>query len=68
MKTPRGFKYGTRLKASVAFDTELFKAICKRCKNTNQSFSVVVNDLIKCGLLDIEESERDEPQPEITVQ
>jgi hypothetical protein len=61
MKTPQGFKDGPRLKISIALDPELFKAICKRCKATEKSFSSVANDLIKCGLLDIEESERDEP-------
>jgi hypothetical protein len=60
MKTPRGYHDGTRLKVSVAFDPELFRAICRRCKDTNKSFNFIVNDLIKCGILCVEESERDE--------
>jgi hypothetical protein len=60
MKTPRGYKDGTRLKVSVAFEPNVLRAICRRCRSTNKPFNFVVNDLIKCGLLDVEESERDE--------
>jgi hypothetical protein len=56
---PRGvLTKGGMVKLSVVFDPVVFKKIKKRSRN--KGFSATVNDLLKCGLLDIEESEMDD--------
>ena len=63
IKSPLGRKIqnGEYTKIAVSFRTDLFRKLCRRCEESDKMFSFVVNDLVRCGLLCVEESERDEP-------
>jgi hypothetical protein len=54
-------KDGKGIKIAVKFKPELFERINKRATKQRKNFSEIVNDAVSCGLLDLEESERDEP-------
>ena len=60
VKLPKGYKDGQVVKIAVGLDPELFERVCGRAKDTNISFSQTVRDLLKCGLLCIEESIADD--------
>jgi hypothetical protein len=61
MKLPEGQRCGSRIKIAVKLDVETFQRLKARAKRDGRMFSEVVNDCCKCGLLDLEDSERDEP-------
>jgi hypothetical protein len=65
-KAPTGVKTKAgMIKLSVTFDPVVFNKLKKRSRNSK--FSDTVNDLLKCGLLCIEESERDDELPAMEV-
>ncbi len=51
-------------KVAISFPEGLFKTIDARAKAAKTSFSAEVVDLVKCGLLDVQESEALEPNTE----
>jgi peptide subunit release factor RF-3 len=60
-RQPKGTPEGTGLKIAVKFNPELFKRISERAVKHKKSFSQMVNETCECGLLDLEESEADDP-------
>ena len=47
--------------ARIRIKPELFDRLKARATERKVRFSSVVNDVIECGLFDLEEQERDEP-------
>jgi hypothetical protein len=47
---------------AIAIPDELFEKIAKRAKDDNVPFTVKAVELLSCGILDYEESERFEPE------
>lgn len=65
IKYPTGFP--TRegfIKIAVEFPNPLFLDIIKMAQKENRGFSQMVVELVKCGKLDLEESDKHEPQKE----
>ena len=60
IKSPLGRRIGNHTKVAVSFETDLFRKLCRRCEESDKMFSFVVNDLVRCGLLCVEESENDD--------
>jgi hypothetical protein len=60
----RGHPEGDKLKVACSFDTRLFLRIRKRAEKEKRSFTSMVEELCKVGLLDLEESDRLEPHKE----
>ena len=58
IKYPKGYPSGSNTKIAVGFPTELFKAIVEMAKQENKTFNTMVVELVKCGKLDLEESDR----------
>ena len=56
-----------RYKIAVRMPLPLFKRIKERARKQKRSISEVAADLIACGLLDIEESERLEPPEKVAA-
>ncbi len=48
-------------KIAVSMPVEVFAKIAKRAKVSGTSFSEQAVDILKCGLFDLEESERYDP-------
>jgi hypothetical protein len=61
VKLPIGMVVYNGIKLSVKFEPEIFQQLKDRAAKENKLFSDIVNDVLKCGLLDLEDSERDEP-------
>jgi hypothetical protein len=61
IKYPKGFRNGGNTQIAVRFPDELFKEIIKQAKREKKDFNAMVLDLIKCGKLDLEDSDRHEP-------
>ena len=57
---PKGVKDGTGIKIAVKLEPDVFERIKSRAIDHKKEFSDIVNDVCRCGLLDLEESERDE--------
>ena len=49
---------GDQLRIAVNFPKELFHAVIEIAKKENKSFNDMVIDLVKCGKLDLEESDK----------
>jgi len=62
-KLPIGTKDGEMIKLAVRFKPQLFRRIKARAAKEDKLFSEILNDIAECGLLDIEDMERDEPPP-----
>jgi len=60
----KGYKESGRLKIACAFESELFKKIQKQAIKEHKSFSKMVEELCKVGMLDLEESDALEPNNE----
>jgi len=60
IRLPKGFRDRKKVKIAVNFTPETFDKLLERCKNEQKPFSTVVEDVAKCGLLCLEESENDE--------
>jgi hypothetical protein len=61
MKYPVGYHAGyQKLKIAVVFPEQLFRDVVKMAKAEKKSFNDMVVDLVKCGKLDLEESDRHE--------
>jgi hypothetical protein len=63
VKLPVGTKDGAMIKLAVRFKPQVFRKIRARAAKEDKLFSEVLNDIAECGLLDIEDQERDEPPP-----
>jgi len=50
-----------RIKLAVMFTPDNFKKLRARAAKEKKRFSAVLNDVVACGLFDLEEQERDEP-------
>jgi len=62
---PKGYKTAPGYsKIAVSFPDDLFKAILKMAKKEDKTFNVMVLDLVRCGKLDLEESDKHEPLPQ----
>jgi hypothetical protein len=61
-RQPDGREYHGGLKIAVRFERETFKRIRKRAEKENKSFSAMVEDTVKCGLLCLEENDREEQE------
>jgi hypothetical protein len=60
---PKGFREeGANPKVAVMFEEVLFEKIKKMALKERRSFSGMVCDLCKVGILDLEESDRLEPE------
>jgi len=59
-KQPKGVKTSKGIKIAVVLEEDLFTKIRTRASKERKLFYEVLSDLAKCGLLDIEELERDE--------
>jgi hypothetical protein len=66
-KTPTGVKTGGMIKIAVKLKPELFERIKQRAIKLNKHFYVILGDAAACGLLDIEESERDEAEANMSL-
>jgi predicted CopG family antitoxin len=65
---PRGFRdEGANPKVAVMFDEEIFDKIKKMALKERRSFSAMVCELCKVGILDLEESDRLEPEAELEL-
>ena len=61
IKYPVGMPSGFgKLKIAVNFPEQLFRDIIKMAKAEKKTFNDMVVDLVKCGKLDLEESDRHE--------
>ena len=60
-KKIKGHKESGRLKIACAFDPRLFSKIKRMAEKDSRSFSSVVEELCRVGMLDLEESDRLEP-------
>lgn len=63
MKVPKGYPVGDKMKIAVKIDRALFDKLKARAETKKVAFSIIVEDVLKCGLFDLEESEALEPQP-----
>jgi hypothetical protein len=66
-RPPKGHHDGSGIKLAVKFTPKLFKRINERATKHNKNFSEIVNETCECGLLCLEESERDEPNYKTVV-
>jgi hypothetical protein len=65
---PKGFRdEGANPKVAVMFDEEIFDKIKKMALKERRSFSAMVCELCKVGILDLEESDRLEPEAELEL-
>lgn len=64
IKYPTGYPTAGRTKIAVSFPSILFLDIIEMAKKEKKSFNDMVIDLIKCGKLDLEESDKHELTPE----
>ena len=62
MKQPKGVACNGDAKIAVRLPAELFRKLVRRGEKQGTGFSDTVADVLKCGFLCIEESERDEEQ------
>ena len=63
IKYPKGFKSAPGYtKFAVNFPDDLFKAVMKMARLEKKPFNTMVLDLIRCGKLDLEESDKHEPK------
>lgn len=61
IKYPVGYPIDkSHLRIAVTFQKELFHDIITMAKKENKTFNEMVIDLVKCGKLDLEESDRHE--------
>ena len=44
------------MKIAVTLDNDLFFEVCVYARNHSLTFSAAVNDLIKCGILDVKDA------------
>ena len=58
MKYPVGYPVGDQLRIAVNFPKELFHGVIEMAKKENKSFNDMAIDLVKCGKLDLEESDK----------
>jgi hypothetical protein len=63
MKYPTGYKYPSGhkpgyTKIAISLSDSMFRKLLAHAKKENKPFSVVVEDLIKCGFLCLEESDK----------
>ena len=59
MKYPKGYSpVPGNTKIAVSFPAELFKEIVMMAKKENITFNAMVVSLVKCGKLDLEESDK----------
>lgn len=56
-KMPEGVHQSGKVKISVTLDKKVFDDVCKFATNRQWPFSVAVNDLVMCGVLDMREAE-----------
>lgn len=61
IKYPKGFRMRGQTQVAIRFPDELFEAIIKLAKAERKEFNAMVLDLVKCGKLDLEESDSLEP-------
>jgi hypothetical protein len=61
IKYPKGFRMRGQTQVAVRFPDELFEAVIKMAKAEKKEFNAMVVDLVKCGKMDLEESDRHEP-------
>ena len=56
-KMPEGFTVGyKKTKIATVFDKEVFEEICRRAVKEQKTFSECANDIVKCGLLCLNEA------------
>jgi hypothetical protein len=60
LSQPKGVKTNKGFKIAVVLEEEVFIKVRARAGKERKFFSEVLNDITKCGLLDIEECELDE--------
>ncbi len=62
-RSPTGTKeLDGRIKLAVKFKPDVFQQIKDRATRDKKHFSEIMNDVLECGLLDLEDQERDEPK------
>jgi hypothetical protein len=61
IKYPKGFRMREHTQVAVRFPDDLFKEIIAMAKAEKKDFNAMVLELVKCGKLDLEESDRLEP-------
>ena len=66
IKYPKGFKMRGQTQVAIRFPDDLFKAIIAMAKKEKKDFNAMVLDLVRCGKLDLEESDKHEPTYEVT--
>ena len=63
IKYPKGFKTAPGYtKLAVSFPDDLFKAVMKMARVERIPFNVMVLNLIRCGKLCLDESDKHEPK------
>jgi len=65
MRLPKGYPNPSvpgHTKIAVSLSTSLFKQLRKRAEDEDKSFSALVEDVLKCGLLCLDESDAEEPR------
>ena len=61
IKYPKGFRMREHTQVAVRFPDDLFKEIIAMAKAEKKDFNAMVLELVKCGKLDLEESDKLEP-------
>jgi len=60
IRYPTGYPTNGRIKIAVAFPDKLFLGVIEMAKREKKTFNDMVIELVKCGKLDLEESDRHE--------
>ena len=67
IRYPKGFRMREHTQVAIRFPDELFKEIIAMAKREEKDFNAMVLELVRCGKLDLEESDKLEPpkRPEL---
>ena len=57
LKMPAGVPIDGKMKIAVTLDKAIFDDVCQYALNRGWTFSAAINDLVKCGILDIKDAE-----------
>lgn len=61
IRYPKGFAMRGFTQVAVRFPDELFREIIVQAKRERKDFNTMVLDMVQCGKLDLEESDKHEP-------
>ena len=66
IRYPKGFRMRGHTQVAIRFPDDLFKEIITQAKHENKDFNTMVIDMVKCGKLDLEESDKHEVTQGVT--